>query len=79
MDPLTSVETVAPPEILAENLISKSVEASISGVANVSLSVVELLDVHVSGSARVRYVGSPYVSQKVSGSGSVKRDPGHSI
>ena len=63
----------------AENLISKSVEASISGVANVSLSVVELLDIHVSGAAHVRYIGSPYVSQKVSGTGSVERDPGHSI
>jgi len=63
----------------AENLISKSVEANISGVTNVSLSVVELLDIHVSGAAQVRYVGSPYVSQKVSGAGSVKQDPGRSI
>ena len=63
----------------AGNLVSKSIEASVSGVANVSLSVVELLDIHISGAAHVRYVGSPFVSQKVSGAGSIKQDPGHSI
>ncbi|MDH3644415.1 MAG: DUF2807 domain-containing protein [Gammaproteobacteria bacterium] len=57
----------------AEALSSQSVEAQVSGAGNILLWVEEFLDVHVAGAARVRYSGSPYVSQRVSGPGSVGR------
>lgn len=55
----------------ARSLASESVEATIVGSGLILLQVDDLLDVHLAGNARLRYVGSPYVSQLVSGAGSV--------
>jgi len=56
----------------ARQLISRSVEARVVGSGAILLQVDDLLDVRVAGAANVRYVGSPFVSQRVSGPGSVK-------
>ena len=45
---------------------------SLSGSARVYIAVENTLDVRVSGSARVRYSGRPYITQRISGSGSVQ-------
>lgn len=55
----------------ARSLASESVEATIVGGGLILLQVDDLLDVRLAGTARLRYVGSPYVSQLVSGAGSV--------
>lgn len=55
----------------AGSLHSRSVEASVKGAGYILLAVDELLDVRLTGAASVRYVGSPFVSQTVSGPGSV--------
>lgn len=55
----------------AGNLHSRSVEASVEGAGYILLAVDELLDVRLTGTASVRCVGSPFVSQTVSGPGSV--------
>jgi hypothetical protein len=55
----------------ARSLASESVEATIVGGGLILLQVDGLLDVRLAGTARLRYVGSPYVSQLVSGAGSV--------
>ncbi|MCZ6644454.1 MAG: DUF2807 domain-containing protein [Gammaproteobacteria bacterium] len=57
----------------AEGLSSRTVEVSVSGVGDVLLSVKEMLDVEIAGAARVRYTGSPFVTQRVFGVGSVHR------
>ena len=55
------------------------VEANVFGTGSVTLAVAELLDIRVLGAARVSYVGSPYVSQEISGAGAVKQESQHSI
>ena len=55
----------------ARSLNSESVEATVVGGGLILLQVDDLLDVRLAGAARLRYVGSPYVSQLVSGAGSV--------
>ncbi|MCZ6619172.1 MAG: DUF2807 domain-containing protein [Gammaproteobacteria bacterium] len=57
----------------AEDLTSRTVEVSVSGIGDVVLSVDEMLDVEIAGAARVRYTGSPFVTQRVFGIGSVHR------
>lgn len=57
----------------AQGLSSRTVEVSVSGVGDVLLSVEEMLDVDIAGAARVRYTGSPFVTQRVFGIGSVHR------
>jgi hypothetical protein len=56
----------------ARQLVSRSVEAKVVGGGAILLQVDDLLDVRVAGAANVRYAGSPFVSQRVSGPGSVK-------
>ena len=63
----------------ARDLLSRSVEASVFGTGSITLAVAEMLDVRVSGAARVSYVGSPYVSQEISGAGAVNQESQHSI
>lgn len=63
----------------ARDLLSQSVEASVFGTGSITLAVAEMLDVRVSGPARVSYVGSPYVSQEISGAGAVNQESQHSI
>lgn len=63
----------------ARDLLSQSVEASVFGTGIITLAVAEMLDVRVSGAARVSYVGSPYVSQEISGAGAVNQESQHSI
>ena len=55
----------------ARSLNSESVEATVVGGGLILLQVDDLLDVRLAGAARLRYVGSPFVSQMVSGAGSV--------
>lgn len=57
----------------AGDLSSRTVVVSVSGVGDVLLSVEEMLDVEIAGAARVRYTGSPFVTQRVFGVGSVHR------
>ena len=63
----------------APNLASHSVEATVTGTGFIFLAVEDLLDIELEGTARVRYAGSPFVSQRVSGPGSVTRVQEHSI
>lgn len=63
----------------AAKLFSHSVEATVVGAGFILLSVEDLLDVRLAGAANVRYLGSPYVSQFVSGPGSVEPVAEHSI
>jgi hypothetical protein len=63
----------------ALNLASRSVEATVNGAGSVLLTVADLLDIRLAGAARVRYAGSPYVSQQVSGPGSIQRVEENSI
>ena len=63
----------------AFDLSSRSVEATVNGAGYVLLTVADLLDIRLAGAARVRYAGSPFVSQQVSGSGSIQRVEEHSI
>jgi hypothetical protein len=57
----------------AENLNSKEASITISGSAKAVLAVAVKLDVQVSGSADVEYIGSPQVTKSISGSGSVEQ------
>ena len=63
----------------ALNLASRSVEATVNGAGFVLLTVADLLDIRLAGAARVRYAGSPFVSQQVSGPGSIQRVEENSI
>ena len=62
----------------APNLISHSVEAIVTGTGFILLAVDDLLAIDLDGAARVRYAGSPFVSQRVSGQGSVTQVREHS-
>lgn len=66
------LDLVDPGLYQARQLVSHSVEAKVVGRGAILLQVDDLLDVRVAGAANVRYVGSPFVSQRVSGPGSVK-------
>jgi hypothetical protein len=57
----------------AESVDSRTVNVRVSGSGDVLLNATESLDVEVSGSAEIRYVGEPRVIQRISGSGSVIR------
>ena len=57
----------------AEGLASKSAEVNVLGSGDVALKVEEMLDVAVAGTARVTYIGSPMVSQRVLGIGTVSQ------
>jgi hypothetical protein len=63
----------------AAQLFSHSVEATVVGAGFILLSVEDLLDVRLAGAANVRYLGSPFVSQFVSGPGSIEPVAEHSI
>ena len=57
----------------AQNLTGKSAVISISGSGDAVLNVSDKLDAGISGSGEVEYVGSPVVTQNVSGSGRIRR------
>ncbi len=73
------LELQGAPRYSGWNLLSRFVEARVQGMSTAAFSVEHLLDVSVDDAARVRYSGSPYVSQRVSGAGSVTQVRGHSI
>ena len=53
----------------AAELSSRIASVTASGASQVTVNVSESLDVHVSGASRVEYIGSPAVTQDVSGAG----------
>ncbi len=57
----------------ALGLESRTAVVGVSGSGHAAVSVLEQLDVSVSGAADVRYRGSPQVTQKVSGAASVHK------
>ncbi len=60
----------------AKALVAEDVKIDVSGSADVVVAANGLLDVNISGSANVRYVGTPReVRKSISGSGSV--EPAH--
>lgn len=61
-------------DIHAEDLVSKSCEARISGSGKCEVNVAERLDVRISGSGSVYYRGNPnHVDSSTSGSGKVRK------
>ncbi len=52
---------------------SGSFEVDVFGYGEVALKAAEILDVKVAGTARVTYIGSPMVSQRILGIGSVSQ------
>ena len=63
----------------AVSLHSQTVEATVVGSGYILVAVDELLDVRLAGAANVRYLGSPFVSKNVSGTGSIAPVTGNSI
>ncbi len=57
--------------IKAFDLTTKEADISVSGSGKCEVTVIDRLKATLSGSGRVRYKGSPTVSTKISGSGSV--------
>jgi hypothetical protein len=57
----------------ASELASQESQVNVRGAGQVDLWVEELLDINVFGAARVRYSGTPWVMQKVLGSGAIDR------
>lgn len=55
-----------------ENFATKDTSISISGSAKALVAVSDRLDVQVVGSGDVQYIGSPEVTQNITGAGSVK-------
>ena len=54
-------------------LASQESQVNVRGAGEVELWVEELLDINVFGAARVRYSGTPWVMQKIFGSGAIDR------
>jgi hypothetical protein len=57
----------------ARDLASSVAEISISGLGNAVIRVADQLDVKVSGTGIVQYVGSPHVTEDISGLGRVEQ------
>jgi hypothetical protein len=55
----------------ASDLNSRLASVSASGASQVTVNVTESLDAHVSGAARIGYIGDPAVTQDISGVGSL--------
>ncbi len=64
-------------QVDALDLASQQAVVRISGTAEVNIHVQQSLDLHISGSAKVRYQGSPQMTQSISGIGQVERVEGH--
>jgi hypothetical protein len=58
---------------LARDLASSVADISISGLGNAVVQVVDRLDVTVSGSGLVQYIGNPQVTEDISGLGRVEQ------
>jgi hypothetical protein len=56
----------------AENFKTKDTSIAISGSAKALVAVSTRLDVKVSGSGDVRYIGKPEITKEISGSGNVE-------
>ncbi len=54
-------------------LASETSQVSVRGAGHVDVWVDDMLDVIISGTARVRYAGEPWVTQRISGRGGVDR------
>ena len=61
-------------DVDTERLDAARVSVDIDGSGDVSVAASDTLDVSISGSASVRYTGSPDVTEDISGSGDVSRD-----
>lgn len=59
--------------VRAGRLEGRHVIVSITGSGNVDVSAVETLDATIAGSGDITYRGSPRVTQRIAGSGSVRR------
>lgn len=59
--------------IKADDLQSKNASVRSAGLANITLSVQDTLDVRLSGAGQVRYYGNPAVERKISGFGRIKQ------
>jgi hypothetical protein len=57
----------------AQNLSGKSATISISGSGDAVVNVSDKLDAGISGSGEVEYIGSPVVTQNISGAGRIRR------
>ena len=56
------------------NLVTKHTDIKASGSSRINLTVLETLNVDVSGSSHIRYKGNPRIgTQKISGSGKVEK------
>ena len=55
----------------AQNLVSETSQVTVRGSGQINLWVEKLLDVDIFGSAKVNYQGSPWVSQRIKGSGNL--------
>ena len=61
----------------AEKLESQDVDISVSGSARLVVRVERALDISISGSGDVSYIGTPKVTQRISGGGTIRQlDPG---
>jgi hypothetical protein len=60
-------------EYKARELASRTATIQITGAGHATLQVAEALDASIEGSGVIEYVGSPTVSQKVSGLGVIRR------
>jgi hypothetical protein len=56
-----------------ENLLSETASVNTSGVGRAIVNAAKKLDVSISGAGSVEYIGSPQVTQQVSGIGTVKQ------
>lgn len=60
-------------EYNAKNLTSKTTSISIDGAGKATVNVLNNLDVLITGSGTVDYIGSPKVTQKINGAGNVNK------
>lgn len=60
-------------EYNAKSLASKKTNISINGAGKATVNVSDILEVLISGSGTVDYIGSPKVTQKINGAGNVNK------
>lgn len=63
-------------QVDALGLASQEAVVRISGTAEVNINVQQSLNLHISGAGKVRYQGSPQITQSISGIGQVERVEG---
>ena len=53
------------------DLTTKDADIKISGSGACEINVIDNLNVSINGSGKVKYIGNPYINQKISGSGDI--------